>query len=49
MDLADLQRMLMVDFEWDRERVDTVLDTLQEEHRLTTNRYEGKTVVKKVT
>lgn len=48
MDLADLERMLMVDFEWDRETVDTVLDTLQEEHRLTTNRYEGKTVVKKV-
>jgi hypothetical protein len=48
MDLADLERMLMVDFEWDREEVDTVLDTLLDEHRITTNRYEGKTVVKKV-
>lgn len=48
MDLADLERMLMVDFEWSRDQVDEVLNDLLDEHRLGKDRYEGKTVVKKV-
>lgn len=48
MDLAELERMLMVDFEWGRDKVDNVIDRLLDQHRLAKDRYEGRTVIEKI-
>lgn len=46
--LAELERMLMVDFEWGRDKVDTVINGLIDQHRLAKDRYEGRTVIEKI-
>jgi len=49
MDRAELERLLTLDFKWGEEQVDSIIHQLQEENRVATDRYEGKTVVELVT
>ena len=49
MDLADLERMLTMDFEWSRLEVDEVIDSLIEQNRVAKDRYEGKAVIENLT
>ena len=49
MDRADLDRLLTMDFEWSQSKVDSIVDELQEQNKVATDRYEGKTVVELVT
>jgi len=49
MDRAELERFLTLDFKWTGEQVDTIIQQLQDQNRVATDRYEGKTVVELVT
>jgi len=49
MDRAELERLLTLDFKWGEEQVESIIDQLQDENRVATDRYEGKTVVELVT
>jgi hypothetical protein len=49
MDRAELERLLTLDFKWTGEQVDTIIQQLQDQNRVATDRYEGKTVVELVT
>lgn len=49
MDRAELERLLTLDFKWGEEQVESVIHQLQEENRVATDRYEGKTVVELIT
>jgi len=45
MDLADLERLLTMDFKWSEDKVEAIIDKLQDQNRVATDRYEGKTVI----
>jgi hypothetical protein len=49
MDLAELEQLLTLDFKWGEEQVDDIIQQLQDENRIATDRYEGKTVIELVT
>jgi len=49
MDLAELQRLLTMNFKWGEQQVEDVLKQLQDENRAATDHYEGKTVIELVT
>lgn len=48
MDLADLRRMLMMDFKWDEDSVDDVIQRLERQSRVARDRYEGKNVIERL-
>lgn len=48
MDLADLERMLTMDFEWTRADMNEIIDSLIDQNRVAKDRYEGKTVVENI-
>ncbi|TKX60489.1 hypothetical protein EXE48_13045 [Halorubrum sp. ASP1] len=49
MDLAELEQLLTLDFKWGDEQVDDIIQELQDQNRVATDRYEGKTVIELVT
>ena len=49
MNLAELEQLLTLDFKWGEEQVDDIIQELQEQNRVATDRYEGKTVIELVT
>ncbi len=42
---SDLEHILKMDFDWDSSRIDSVLDQLESDGRITTDRYHGRKVV----
>lgn len=49
MDLTELVQLLTLDFKWGDEQVDDIIQELQDQNRVATDRYEGKTVIELVT
>lgn len=49
MDRSKLERLLTLDFKWEAEQVDDIIQQLENQNRVATDRYEGKIVVEIVT
>lgn len=49
MNLAELEQLLTKDFKWDKEHIDDITQNLQDQNRVATDRYEGKTIIEVVT
>ena len=49
MDLTELEQLLTLDFKWGEEQVDDIMQELEDQNRVATDRYEGKTVIELVT
>ncbi len=49
IELTELEQLLSLDFKWDDNKVDDIIQELLDQNRVATDRYEGKTVLELVT